>query len=63
MSKINSNQQQKITLDIGNTKKFRKVKNDDGGDWGAFGGLGAPPGFELPPGFEQTTVTTESKTV
>lgn len=49
MNKINN--PQKMTLDIGNTKKPRKVKNDDGGDWKAFGGFGAPPGFEPPPGF------------
>jgi hypothetical protein len=42
MNKINTHQ--KMTLDIG-TKKTKKAKNDDGNDWGAFGGLGAPPGF------------------
>lgn len=40
-----------MTLEIGNTKKTKKVKDNDEEGWGAFGGLGAPPGFDLPPGF------------
>ena len=54
LAKINTHE--KMTLDIGNTKKVKRVKESDEG-WGAFGGLGAPPGFELPPGFEATTTT------
>ena len=59
MSKLNK--QNKITLDIGNAKKFKKNNNDDG-EWGAFAGIGLPPGFEQPPGTEEGNSYSHSNT-